>query len=69
MRSGFTLVELLVAVVAASVVSLMALQVYGMYHRLYGRLYGDYRRESAAIIEELRATDPYASGALRGAPR
>ena len=64
MRSvnGFTLIELLVAVVAASIVSLAALQVYGGYHRLYLHLYGEYQKETAAILEELRRLNPYFSG-------
>ena len=59
---GFTLIELLVAVVAATALSLTALQVYGAYHRLYLRLYGDYQKESAAVLEELRRMSPYAAG-------
>ena len=55
----FTLIELLVAVVAASIISLAALQVYGGYHRLYLHLYGDYQKESAAILEDLRRMNPY----------
>lgn len=62
LNCGFSLVELLVAVVAASIVSLMALQVYGGYHKLYLHLYGDYQKESAAILEELRRLNPYFSG-------
>lgn len=64
MRSvnGFTLIELLVAVVAASTLSLVALQVYGGYHRLYRHLYGDYQKETAAILEELRRINPYCFG-------
>ena len=61
-RAGFTLIELLVAVVAASMVSLAALQVYGGYHRLYLHLYGDYQKETAAILEELRRINPYCFG-------
>lgn len=61
---GFTLIELLVAVVAATALSLTALQVYGAYHRLYMHLYGDYQRESAAILEELRRMNPYATGSV-----
>ncbi|SMP50991.1 prepilin-type N-terminal cleavage/methylation domain-containing protein [Fibrobacter sp. UWB10] len=64
MRSvnGFTLIELLVAVVAASIVSLVALQVYGSYHRLYLHLYGEYQKETAAILEDLRRINPYDLG-------
>jgi len=61
-RLGFTLIELLVATVAASALSLTALQVYGTYHRLYLHLYGAYQAESAAILEELRRMNPYATG-------
>ena len=60
---GFTLIELLVAVVSASIISLVALQVYGGYHRLYLHLYGDYQKETAAILEELRRINPYCLGA------
>lgn len=60
---GFTLIELLVAIVAASIVSFTALQVYASYHRLYLHLYGDYQKESAAILEELRRLNPYCFGA------
>ena len=60
---GFTLIELLVAVVSASIISLVALQVYGAYHRLYLHLYGDYQKETAAILEELRRINPYCLGA------
>ncbi len=63
MCGGFTLMELLVAVVAASVVSLAALQVYGHYHRVYSNLYGSYQKETAAILEELRRINPYGSEA------
>ena len=64
MRSvnGFTLIELLVAVVAASTLSLVALQVYGGYHRLYLQLYGEYQKETAAILEDLRRINPYDFG-------
>ena len=64
MRSvnGFTLIELLVAMLAASVLSLVALQVYGAYHRLYLHLSGEYQKESATILEELRRMNPYADG-------
>ena len=60
---GFTLIELLVSVVSASIISLVALQVYGGYHRLYLHLYGDYQKETAAILEELRRINPYCLGA------
>ncbi len=60
---GFTLIELLVAIVAASIVSFTALQVYASYHRLYLHLYGDYQKETAAILEELRRLNPYCFGA------
>ena len=65
MRSvnGFTLIELLVAVVAATTLSLAALQVYGGYYRLYLHLYGDYQKETAAILEKLRRINPYCLGA------
>ena len=65
MRSviGFALIELLVAVVAATTLSLVALQVYGGYHRLYLLLYGEYQKETAAILEELRRINPYCLGA------
>ena len=60
---GFTLIELLVAVVSASIISLATLQVYGAYHRLYLHSYGDYQKETAAILEELRRINPYCLGA------
>jgi prepilin-type N-terminal cleavage/methylation domain-containing protein len=60
---GFTLIELLVAVVAATTLSLAALQVYGAYHRLFLQLYGDYQKETAAILEDLRRINPYCFGA------
>ena len=60
---GFTLIELLVAVVAASIVALVAHQVYGGYHKLYLHLCGDYQKETAAILEELRRINPYCLGA------
>ena len=47
---------------AASVLSLVALQVYGAYHRLYLHLSGEYQKESAAILEGLRRMNPYADG-------
>ena len=62
-KLGFTLIELLVAIVAASMVSLAALQVYGAFHKLYLHLYGDYQKETAAILEELRRINPYCLGA------
>ena len=60
---GFTLIELLVAMLAASIVSFTALQVYASYHRLYLHLSGDYQKEAAAILEELRRLNPYCFGA------
>ena len=60
---GFTLIELLVAMLAASIVSFTALQVYASYHRRYLHLYGDYQKETAAILEELRRLNPYCFGA------
>ena len=62
MNHGFTLAELLVAVVAASVISIGALGVYSGYYRLYLQLYGGYQKETAAILEELRRINPYESG-------
>ena len=61
-KLGFTLIELLVAIVAASMVSLAALQVYRAFHKLYLHLYGDYQKETAAILEELRRINPYCFG-------
>ena len=63
MNCGFTLAELLVAVVAASVVSIGVFGVYSGYYRLYLQLYGGYQKESAAILEELRRINPYCFGA------
>ena len=65
MRSvnGFTLIELLVVVMAATTLSLVTLQVYGGYHRLYLHLYGEYQKETAAILEDLRRINPYCLGA------
>lgn len=60
---GFTLVELLAAVVAASVVSLVALDFYGQSHKVFLYLYADYQKETAAILEELRRINPYCLGA------
>jgi prepilin-type N-terminal cleavage/methylation domain-containing protein len=65
MNCGFTLAELLVAVVAASVVSIGALGVYSCYYRLYLLLYGGYQKETAAALEELRRINPYVSGSSR----
>ncbi len=65
MNCGFTLAELLVAVVAASVVSIGALGVYSGYYRLYLLLYGGYQKETAAALEELRRINPYVSGSSR----
>lgn len=65
MNCGFTLAELLVAVVAASVVSIGALGVYSGYYRLYLHLYGGYQKETAAALEELRRINPYVSGSSR----
>ena len=65
MNCGFTLAELLVAVVAASVVSIGALGVYSGYYRLYLLLYGGYQKETAAALEELRRVNPYVSGSSR----
>ena len=65
MNCGFTLAELLVAVVAASVVSIGALGVYSGYYRLYLLLYGGYQKETAAALEELWRINPYVSGSSR----
>ena len=62
MNCGFTLAELLVAVVAASVVSIGALGVYSGYYRLYLHLYGGYKKQTAAALEELRRINPYCFG-------
>ena len=67
-KRGFTLIELLVATVAASILSLAALQVYASYHKLYLLLYGDYQKETAAILDELRRINPYCSGAIKRQP-
>ena len=67
-KRGFTLIELLVASVAASILSLAALQVYANYHKLYLHLYGDYQKETAAILDELRRINPYCSGAIKRRP-
>lgn len=69
LKCGFSLAELLVAVVAASVVSLAALQVYSLYHGTFLHLYRSYQEETTELLEELRLLNPYASGALRGSPR
>ena len=65
MNCGFSLAELLVAVVAASVISIGALGVYSGYYRLYLLLYGGYQKETAAALEELRRINPYVSGSSR----
>ena len=65
MNHGFTLAELLVAVLAASVISIGALGVYSGYYRLYLQLYGGYQKETAAALEELRRINPYVSGSSR----
>ena len=62
-KEGFTLIELMVASLAASVISLVALQVYAGYHKLFLHLYNDYQKETAAILKELRRINPYCSGA------
>ena len=66
MNHGFTLVELLVAVVASSVISIGALGVYSGYYRLYLQLCGGYQKETAAILNELRRINPYESGTCLG---
>ena len=62
-KGGFTLAELLVAVVAASMISLAALQLYGAYHSLYLHLYGDYQKETAELLDGIRRINPYCFGA------
>ncbi|WP_298771630.1 type II secretion system protein J [uncultured Fibrobacter sp.] len=63
--NGFTLVEMLVAVAAASIVSLAALQAYTQYYRLTVRLYDWYQKETAGFLDEIRRLNPYVSGASR----
>lgn len=58
-KKGFTLVELMVALAAASILSLAALQIYGMYLGAYKQQILRYQEESQALIREMQQVYPY----------
>lgn len=61
-RAGFTLMELMVATAAASVLILSALQLYVQFYGISVRLQVDYRRESREQILQLLNSMPYSQG-------
>ncbi len=58
-RKGFTLVELLVALAAVSVLSASALQLYGNFHHLTLHFIQDYQQESSELLQQMRQVNPY----------
>lgn len=54
MKSGYTLMELLVALAAASILSALALQLYGTFHHVTLHFIIDYQRESSELIQQMR---------------
>lgn len=58
-KLGFTLMELLVALAAASVLSLSALQLYGLYYASTFRLIQNYHRESSLLLQRVNESFPY----------
>ena len=58
-RKGFTLVELLVALAAASILSASALQLYGHFHHLTQHFIQDYQQESSELMQQMRQVNPY----------
>lgn len=63
-KSGFTFVELLVAVLAASIVSLIALNIYVQYHKCFLHLYNSNQKETSALIDSLQRSKPYYKGLM-----
>lgn len=61
-KKGFSLLELMVALAAASILSLTALKVYGMYYRTFNYLSKDYQEKSAEILKKMNLTNPYCCG-------
>lgn len=61
-RAGFTLMELMVATAAASVLILSALQLYVQFYGISVRLQVDYRRESREQILQMQNSMPYFQG-------
>lgn len=58
-RKGFTLVELFVALAAASILSASALQLYGHFHHLTLHFIQDYQQESFELMQQMRQVNPY----------
>ena len=58
-RDGFTLMELLVAMAAASVLSLSALKLYGQFHGMVLLFVKDYQQESTELLLQMRNVFPY----------
>ncbi len=56
LKSGFTLLELLVAMTAASIVALSAYAFLGQNVRSYNVVLGSYADESAALIRRVQET-------------
>lgn len=61
-QAGFTLMELMVATAAASVLILSALQLYVQFYGISVRLQVDYRRESREQILQMQNSMPYFQG-------
>ena len=58
-RKGYTLIELLVALAAASILSASALQLYSRFHHLTLHFIKDYQRESSELIQQMHRAIPY----------
>lgn len=58
-HKGYTLIELLVALAAASILSASALQLYSRFHHLTLHFIKDYQRESSELIQQMHRAIPY----------
>ena len=62
MKRGFTLMELLVALAMASILSLTVLGSLGRIHKSYCTLQKNYEEESRMLLLKLRCSSPYPPG-------
>lgn len=66
--AGFTLMELMIAMAAASVISLSAFLFYGQYHRTVLYLQKEYSRDSSELIRQMKNLNPYGRQGRREKP-
>lgn len=60
LKKGFSLLELMTALTAASIISLWAFTCYGQFNRTSFQLKEDYRKSSEKFLRELQCVMPYA---------